>query len=115
MWLAWAFAGIAAVVIVKMWFGGPSPEALAEIRRSIEAGGALVDVRTPREFAGGHLPDAVNVPLDQLPKGLGKMPKSRTIVVYCASGARSAAAARQLRAAGWTTVMDLGSHRNWRR
>lgn len=72
---------------------------------------AVIDVRSKLEFWLGHLPGAVCVPVDQLPHGLaevpGLTPKSR-ILVYCASGARSAAATSALRAAGYQRVTDGG-------
>lgn len=71
----------------------------------------VVDVRSKLEFWLGHLPGAVCVPVDRLPQGLADLPgvttKSR-ILVYCASGARSAAAASGLRAAGYQRVTDGG-------
>jgi rhodanese-related sulfurtransferase len=72
---------------------------------------AVIDVRSKLEFWLGHLPGAVCVPVDQLPQGLSEVPgltvKSR-ILVYCASGGRSAAAASALRAAGYQRVTDGG-------
>ncbi|MGW0084823.1 rhodanese-like domain-containing protein [Streptomyces sp. NPDC003393] len=59
----------------------------------------VIDVRTPGEYAGGHLPGALNIPLDQLDRAL---PDIRTaarrgeILVVCASGARSETACRRL-------------------
>lgn len=71
----------------------------------------IVDVRSKLEFLFGHLPNAVCIPVTQLPDDLVSRkdvtPSSR-ILVYCASGARSAAAAAQLRAAGFTNVVDGG-------
>ena len=58
----------------------------------------LVDVRTPEEFRSGHLPGAINLPLDQL--GAVPLPKGRPVFVYCHSGARSAQACSTLRAMG---------------
>lgn len=72
---------------------------------------AVVDVRSKLEFWLGHLPGAVCVPVDQLPHGLTQLPGVTTqsrILVYCASGARSAAAASALRAAGYKRVTDGG-------
>jgi rhodanese-related sulfurtransferase len=72
---------------------------------------AVVDVRSKLEFWLGHLPGAVCIPVDQLPHGLGDLPGVTTtsrILVYCASGARSAAAASALRAAGYQRVTDGG-------
>lgn len=71
----------------------------------------VIDVRSKLEFWLGHLPGAVNVPVDRLPDGLdtidGIGPKSR-ILVYCASGMRSAQAATLLSRAGFTRVTDGG-------
>jgi phage shock protein E len=71
----------------------------------------LVDVRSRLEFFLGHLDGAVCIPHDRLPDTLsdhdGISTKSR-IVLYCASGARSAAAAQALRAAGYSKVTDAG-------
>lgn len=70
----------------------------------------VVDVRSKLEFWLGHLPGAVCIPVDQLPGGIegrGVTSKSR-ILVYCASGARSATAAAQLQAAGYRNVVDGG-------
>ena len=71
----------------------------------------IVDVRSRLEFLFGHLPDAVCIPVDRLPDAMVKRadvkPESR-ILVYCASGARSATAATQLRTAGFRNVVDGG-------
>ena len=70
----------------------------------------VVDVRSKLEFWTGHLPGAVCIPVDQLPHGVVDRDVSRTsrILVYCGSGVRSATAATQLRAAGYTNVVDGG-------
>ena len=71
----------------------------------------VVDVRSWIEYWLGHLPGAVCVPGELLPDALtsrpGISPSSR-ILVYCASGGRSATAAERLRAAGYTRVVDAG-------
>ena len=71
----------------------------------------VVDVRSKVEFWMGHLPGAVCVPLEQLPEGIAGRSDVSTasrILVYCAGGKRSAEAASQLRAAGFTNVVDGG-------
>ena len=73
----------------------------------------IIDVRTPAEFAGGHVTGALNVPVQVLGQHLGDLgDKTREIVVYCQSGGRSARAPAELRAAGYT-VHDLGDIANW--
>lgn len=43
----------------------------------------LIDVRPGEEFAAGHIPGAVNIPLDELPRRLGELPADRTVIAYC--------------------------------
>jgi len=75
----------------------------------IKAGARIVDVRTPDEFADGAYPGAINVPLATLQARLGELePKGKPVVLYCASGARSAQAARLLKLAGFTDVINAG-------
>jgi rhodanese-related sulfurtransferase len=69
----------------------------------------VLDVRTPQEFAGGHVSGSVNVPVAQLPGGLKKLKdKSQPIITCCASGGRSANAAAMLRKAGYKQVINGG-------
>lgn len=71
---------------------------------------AVIDVRSVVEFWLGHLEGAKNVPVDKLPEGLDGMglTKQSRILVYCASGGRSAHAAAVLKQAGYTRVVDGG-------
>ena len=84
----------------------------AEGRALLAAGATLLDVRSPAEFAAGHLDGAVLVPVDELDARLGELPHDRPVVVYCRSGGRSARAASLLAAAGYE-VHDLGGMGNW--
>ncbi|QEN06755.1 CoA-disulfide reductase [Oceanispirochaeta crateris] len=69
----------------------------------------VVDVRTPMEFAGGAYPDAVNIPLDELPRRVSELGQTdREITVYCATGARSGYAARILTQQGFSNVTNGG-------
>jgi len=67
----------------------------------------LVDVREPDEWAAGRIEPARLVPLSTLRDALATFDGSREVVVYCRSGARSAAAVQQLRAAGLERVWSL--------
>lgn len=73
----------------------------------------LVDVRTPQEFASGHIPGAVNISLQELPSQLDSLPKDQPIVLYCRSGARSNTAAQIMARAGFTEIYDLGGIISW--
>src|SRR5688572_15696512 len=80
-----------------------------EAHRRVEAGAMLVDVRTPEEFAAGHLPGAVNLPVEELPQRLGELgAPEKSLVVYCRSGARSSRAERLLKERGFQQVFNLG-------
>ena len=71
----------------------------------------VIDVRSKLEFLFGHLPDAVCYPHAHVVERLGErkdVGPSTRILVYCASGARSAAATTSLRAAGYRNIVDGG-------
>ncbi len=86
----------------------------AAARALVAKGALLVDVRTPAEYAVGHLQGARNIPVGELGNRANELgPKTRAIVVYCASGRRSAAAKRLLVTEGFNAVHDLGSINNW--
>lgn len=72
----------------------------------------VVDVRTPEEFAEGHLPGALNIDFksdDFLSSAESALEKKRTVYVYCRSGRRSAAAASLLAEKGFSLVnLDSG-------
>ena len=71
----------------------------------------MVDVRTAREFASGHLPGAANIPLDELAARIAAAvpDKSTPVLVHCLSGTRSAMACRTLKGLGYAEVVNLGS------
>jgi rhodanese-related sulfurtransferase len=64
------------------------------------AGALLLDVREPDEFAGGHIPNAINLPLSQLRSRYVELPKDRDIWLCCAVGQRAYYAARFLHSTG---------------
>jgi rhodanese-related sulfurtransferase len=86
----------------------------AEARTLVAAGALLIDVRTVDEFNELHLDGARNIPLAQLGAAAGSLPKDKPIIVYCAVGSRSAAAAGMLAGAGFD-VRNLGAMENWNR
>lgn len=79
-------------------------------------GAVLLDVRTPEEFAEGHVDGAINVPVQVLEAKLASLPakKDQDVVVYCRSGVRSARASGILKTAGFMKVHDLGAMSNWK-
>jgi phage shock protein E len=93
-------------------FGGSNRLSREEIRARVAAGAVLVDVRTPAEFESGHASGARNVPLQDLPRRVGELPRDREVIVYCRSGGRSANAHAILRAQGFERVVDAGGLTN---
>ena len=69
--------------------------------------GQLIDVREPDEVATGTLPGAVNIPLAELPGRIDELDRSRTVVLLCRSGGRSAMAAEFLTNQGFDDVVNL--------
>lgn len=77
----------------------------------------IVDVRTRAEFAGGHVADSVNIPLDELPERINELKGKENIIVCCRSGARSANAAVILKQNGINCLnggswLDVNYYRN---
>lgn len=84
--------------------------------RLLDAGQALaVDVREPDEYAAGHIPGAILLPLGQVgARAATVLPdKNAHLLVYCRTGRRSDAAGRQLLAMGYTRVQNLGGVLSW--
>lgn len=106
-WIAVAVA----LIGWKIYSMRRSPEQLAELQAAVDSGAVIVDVRSPAEFAGGHLPGARNVPVGQIDHFIDQIGSQAVVVVYCASGIRSARAARKLRSSG-LQVLDLGTLQN---
>lgn len=76
----------------------------------------VLDVRTPGEFAGGHLPGALNIPLDHLDRalpGIRDAAGRRDLLIVCASGARSARACALLAAQGVPAATLDGGTSAW--
>jgi phage shock protein E len=78
------------------------------VKEKIDAGATIIDVRTPEEFRDGAYPGAINIPVSSLGARLGEIPKSKPVVLYCASGARSSSAARAMKQAGFADVVNAG-------
>ena len=107
-----AFVVVAAVVYLV--FGRGREIQGADARKLVAAGARLLDVRTPGEFAGSHLPGAVNIPVQDLERRLAEVgPTDGEVIVYCRSGHRSSRAAELLRQHGFTKVHNLGPMTAW--
>ena len=80
-----------------------------DLKDIIEQGAFLVDVRTPSEFAMGHVNGSVNIPLDRIPSQLAQFEDRKNIVVFCLSGGRSTQAKLLLEKNGFTNVFNGGT------
>jgi rhodanese-related sulfurtransferase len=80
-----------------------------DLRSLINDGAFLVDVRTPGEFASGHVKGSVNIPLDTLPAQLNTFRNKKHIIVFCRSGSRSAQAKAFLEQQGIQPVTNGGA------
>lgn len=93
-----------------MW---PTTESQHNARSLVAKGAILLDVRTPEEFREQHVPEAKNIPVQELSARLSEVgAKNLPVVVYCRSGGRSAVAASILEKAGYQ-VVDIGPMQNW--
>ena len=72
----------------------------------------ILDVRSPEEYAEGHIPGAINIPYDQIAASLDWLEsfREREIVVYCRTGRRAEIAEEALSEAGFEQVRDLEGH-----
>src|SRR5580704_12922504 len=84
-----------------------SPSQLAQALASRQQPISLIDVREPDEFATGHLPRAINIPLRELERSGPELPRQQTVVFMCRSGARSLKACALARRAGLAEPLQL--------
>lgn len=89
----------------------------AEVRKRLDAGErlTLVDVRESNEWNLGHLPGAIHIPRGILESNIDhRVPRDATVVLYCASGNRSALAALSLEEMGYARVESMsGGFKDW--
>ncbi|CQR46825.1 putative adenylyltransferase/sulfurtransferase MoeZ [Paraliobacillus sp. PM-2] len=74
----------------------------------------LIDVREPKEFDGGHILGARNIPLTQLKQRINELRKDQPVYLYCQNGSRAARAAMILNKKGYKDLYDLkGGYKKW--
>ena len=102
----------AAYVFLQRWAGGGEQIAPAAFAAR-PADAVVVDVRTPSEFASGHLAGAVSVDLlGDFETQMDGFDRARPVYLYCASGTRSGRAASILERMGFETVVNAGGFRD---
>ncbi len=107
-----AVAIFAAVVLLFILFKRAGQIAASDAQTHLQNGALVIDVRTPGEFSAGHLPRAINLPLDGIETSLPRRvkDKSQAILLHCQSGVRSGMAKRKLNALGYANAHNLGSY-----
>ena len=90
---------------IKNLFGMETTDFAALVKH----GATVVDVRSKGEYAGGHIKNSINIPVDQLAANLARLKdKNKPIITCCASGMRSSSALTILKNAGYTQVYNGG-------
>lgn len=84
------------------------------LNEALNTEGIIVDVRDKEDFLKGHIPMAINLPLGEIQKGNISLPKSKTILLYCENGGKSAMAAKLLANKGYRTINAVGGIREYR-
>ncbi len=83
-----------------------------QIPNLIDKGAVIIDVRSGTEFLMSANPNSINIPLEQLLKGIKKIDKTKPVIVCCASGSRSGMAVPILKGAGFKEVINAGPWTN---
>lgn len=101
-----AFAALALATVFVLTACAPAAEPIV-----VSQGTVVIDVRTPAEFAGGHLKGAVNIDVESttFAATVSKLPTAGTYVVYCKSGNRAGQAITQMKSLGFTDMVNAGS------
>ena len=89
------------------------PESAEISVRELPVDRVLLDVREDDEWAAGHAPDAVHVPMTELAARLDEVPEADPLYVICRSGGRSQRVAQYLNANGWDAINVAGGMSAW--
>ena len=110
----WLAATLACLLPAAAIAGKPAvaPAAVDEIAARPDAP-LILDVRTPAEYAAGHVPGAVLIPHDQVASRLSEIGKDRWVLVYCRSGRRAGEAESILAREGYDVRQIEGSWLRW--
>ena len=110
---------LAALYLIVKFFGYLGRMGIRQLSaKELEQrkGMVLLDVRTDREYAQGHIPGAVHVPLSDIGDRIKKLKKDKELVVYCQNGNRSIWAIKRLMGMGYKNLFNLrGGYRAWKR
>lgn len=109
-----AFVGTLAALIYseisRRLSGMQTVGAIEATQLSNRENAIFLDIREDREYQGGHIPEAIHIPLSQLSTRASELKKYKDnpVIAYCRSGSRSNAAGSVLKKSGFETVYNLG-------
>jgi rhodanese-related sulfurtransferase len=88
---------------------------LHEVSKSLQSTDLILDVRTPGEFAAGHIPKAKNIPVDQVMNHVTELMQYKNVYIYCRSGGRVSTAWSILDSLGLNNMVcvDDGGYPDW--
>lgn len=92
---------------------GPAEVSVHELAAAASEGAVVVDVREPDEYARGHVPDAILMPLATVPVRHSELPRDEPLYLVCAVGARSMQAAQFLTQLGFDARNVVGGTHDW--
>lgn len=107
--IMWGVIALAAVAVAVFAFrpasgGGINNVDAAGVKEAAAADAQIIDVRTPGEFQMGHIPGAINVPVEQVETSAQAWDRDGAYVVYCATGSRSQTAVQTMEALGFKNI-----------
>jgi len=103
---------VIAVIALVLFLKHKSLVSVDVAREHLRRGALVIDVRSTEEYRGGHLPEALNLPLDDIADRLPQQvnDKSKVLLLHCLSGTRSGVAMSRLQDLGYSNVYNLGSY-----
>lgn len=111
--IVWIVIAAVAIGVAFLAFrpagGGVENVDAAGAQKAIEGGAQVIDVRTEGEYQLGHIPGAINVPVDQLETAAQGWDRNETYLVYCATGARSATAVETMKSMGFGNIRHFNA------
>ena len=110
--MKWTPLLVIAVIVVLIFLLKKSGEiSTKDAQARLKDGALVIDVRSPGEFDSGHLPSAINIPLDEIESALPRRikDKNQVLLLHCQSGMRSGMAKQKLKSMGYTHAYNLGS------
>jgi len=103
---------VAAVLAIVFMMKRAGQISAQDALKYLKNGALVIDVRSPGEFNSGHLPTAINIPLDEIGTALPRRvkDKNQVLLLHCQSGIRSGMAKSKLKSLGYAIVFNLGSY-----